>query len=391
MNWNADDPIFRELFCFARFLYGGDDEAMHALEKAFHRLSGKPEAAEKERAARFLYARLHRGAPKAAKKSKSRVVAGDAEPTSAVSLGSMEKLRSLPEPERSLAGLFYATELPDTEISRILGLPRQDLARRLCALRNVIAPAGTDETALPAGRPTAADLESAFERDHGPEMTGAGVCSASFSKGVDKFWRSEFQKVLPNAKQSEVLAGWANHLQTRAASWRPSPRDPAMIGLALALVFLVMIVVWTLLGASEAFHGKSKVLAILDQGVSAAAAEYEPVSGNLADLGDWLALQGMEGFSPPNGFKDQQMVAARIFSFEGNKVASVLLPELEMAVFYFEAEGMEVEVKPVGKWKFVARDRDAAAILQSGRTVFMVAMRGSVEDLQNRIGQITAQ
>lgn len=379
VNWNPEDPLFKELFRFALFLHASRSSAMHAIEKAFHRLSGKPEAAERERAARFLFMHLRRGAPKPGKLPANEDIALEEE---------LRKLRDLPEPDRSLAGLFYATTLPASEISRILGHPQTDLAKRLCLLRRKIQPRETPQTEITSEKLTPQELLSAFDRTEG--NASADSCDEDFAKQVDDAWLKEFSKISPNGEDAKVLTDWANHLQTRATSWKPSPRDPAMIGLACALIFLVGIFVWTILGSSEAFHGRAKVIAILDEGVGAAASEYEPVSGKLGDLGDWLALQGFEGIASPPGFATQRMVAARIFPFEGTKVATVLVPDSEMAVFIFDADLIDVQVKPLGQWKVFSRGQDSAAIIQQGRNAFMVAIRGSPEDLERQLDAISA-
>jgi hypothetical protein len=379
VNWNPEDPLFKELFRFSWFLHVSRAAAMQALEKAFHRLSGKPEAAERERAARFLFMQLRRGAPKPGKAATS--IGLDAPPP-------LEKLRNLPEPERSLAGLFYATSLSAADISRILGHPQQDLSRRLCLLRKRVQPADNRVNEKTACKPSANELLSAFERPKNNESDE--FCDESVSLQEETVWLSEFSKISPNQEESAILTDWANHLKVRASSWRPSPRDPAMIGLACALIFLVGIVIWAVLGSPETFHGRAKVIAILEEGVGAPASDYEPVSGTLGDLGDWLALQGFEGISPPPGFAAQRMVAARIFSFEGTRVATILMPDSEMVAFVFDAEAIDVTIKPVGQWKFFSRGQDSAAIIQLGRNAFMAAIRGSPEDLQRQLDAITA-
>jgi len=366
VSWSVDDPLFPELFRFSWFLHGDRPAAMKALAGAFHQLSGKPEAAERDRAARFLFARLRKSAPKPSRAKQ----APDPQKTDVLS-----SLRSLPEPERSLAGLFFATALAPAEISRILGHPEKDLARRLWALRM------PQPVNLPSdGVPRPANDEEIFRRPDpiDPEASPAPA-------DLEQMRVREFSRIIPDEEESRILADWANHLQIRAASWRPSPRDPAMIGLACGLVLLVAIAVWMALGSAAAFSGRDKVMAIFDEATSASADQYEPVTGTLSELGDWLALQGMEGHPLPSGFPEQRIVAARIFPFENEKVAAVLLPETEMAVFLFDGKSLDVQVKPVGEWKLFTRGNNAGAVVQKDSKIFMTGIRGSQEVLQERL------
>ena len=120
VDWRSNPQFITELFRYSYFLHGTREGAMNAVEQALKQLTGKPEAKDALRAMRFLFTRIRRTAPAL---------------STGVESGAVALLRAFPEPNRSLAALFYTTTLDQNQLSRILGLPVAELAKRLEIIR----------------------------------------------------------------------------------------------------------------------------------------------------------------------------------------------------------------------------------------------------------------
>jgi len=123
--WKAETDILQEFFRFALILHGDRQTAREVVEAALHTLEGKPEVEDMERATRYLFARIRRSAPK------------HRQPGPAHDLISI--LHDMPDPVRQAAALFYSTTLSPSDMARVLGVPRRELADLILAARKRIS------------------------------------------------------------------------------------------------------------------------------------------------------------------------------------------------------------------------------------------------------------
>lgn len=314
-----------DLYRFARIFYGDGEEALAAVQKALRSLRGKPEARESSRAARYLFARVAREGGR--QFDAARWTQSFARASAAL---------------RELGGLEPG--------------PRVVAALQICA------PLSAGEQALVAGCPPAA-----------------------FQKMVDRLpgWDREIlrEELSPTAAEREVLEGW-----TEGARWAKKVGrrwgDPAGWALSFAFVLLVGLGVWTLLGRADDFPGQIEVARLLQVGSEAKAEDYEPVELPLGSMGDWLALNGVEGFWVPPELARETTVAARVFTHENVRVAAIALPDRQMMVYIFDGRGMGVDQLPEGKWRLFTQGPNAGAVARQGKTVVLAAIRGDAAQLR---------
>lgn len=357
---------------------------MEEVRLAGQRLARKPEAAERERGARYLFAFIRRRAlshPPSASATSSTA----SSPESSASFSSRALLYGLKEPTRSLAGLFYLTSQEPADLSRILGLSVAEMATRLHALRRALAPelgleppVGIARDVCQLERPPSAPTEAS--------VSDSSVADARLL--FDQKILADFSTLEPTSEEAQELLHIAQSLESRSAEWKPSLKDPALLGLTCGLLLLLGVVAWIFLSSAQEFTGLPVAESLITQGAEVSAQEFEPVQVPLAELGDWLALQGIQGFWVPTGFDQQETLAARIFSVNGAQVASVLLPQNHLMVYLFDGKELGVEVHPEGEWQFFSAGQDVGAIAQKGHLCFLVAYRGSAEELQGILQSI---
>lgn len=217
---------------------------------------------------------------------------------------------------------------------------------------------------------------------------------------------SEFQKMLAREPEMDVevlreeLAPDGD-ARTALAAWeepellhrRPGRgwQEPAVYALGFAFFLLVGLGLWMFLSRSDGFPGEIEVRRLLETGSAAGAEEYEPVELPLGTMGDWLALNGVEGFWMPPELAGDKTVAARIFTHQNVRVAAVALPERQMMVYIFDGAALGVEVRPTGVWRLFSQGKNAGAIAQRGRVCVMAAIRGTPAELRQSLRSKSAR
>jgi len=119
--WKAEPDLLQEFFRFAMILHADRQKAREVVEAALHTLEGKPEVEDMERAIRYLFARIRRSAPKHRQPGPAH------DPISII--------HDMPDPVRQAAALFYSSSLSPSDMARVLGLPKHELANLIHAAR----------------------------------------------------------------------------------------------------------------------------------------------------------------------------------------------------------------------------------------------------------------
>ncbi len=183
-----------------------------------------------------------------------------------------------------------------------------------------------------------------------------------------------------------AIAGYGDQFSARKSGRRFSLRDPAMVAVAAAFVVLVGLVAWILLANEGGFAGMREVKEVVRLGGQAEAAQYDPMEARAELLGDWFVLEGFDGFSVPDEFRDFAVVGVRVFQYEGVDVAAVAVPLAgHRAFFYsFDAHALGVSIEPRGEWKLAlsgANDEIVIAAREIGSGCFVVTFRGTEEEM----------
>lgn len=368
LEWSKEVPLLLALWRFATLLHG--QSALEVLYRTAATLAGRPESLERERAFAFFVKRIRRGPP------PGKVLQGSSPLPEGIAL-----LRELPEPDRSLLGLTVCTNFSLDQIAHTLGLHVKDATRFLEQTVEQL-PEIEDTEAAGAG---GVSIESKVAREGGKQESEGVEKKPSLSK-IERL-RAEMEFLQPTAVQVSRLEEIAAMLERRASSWVPSLRDPGFLGVLAAGVLLLGIGFWLFSQGGRGVEGEAKLKRLLESAAQAEATEYEPVSTPLHQMDDWLALQGLEGFWLPEALQNSQALAVRIFTFEGTRVAAVLLPEQQMLVCFFDPNPLGILLPEQETWNYFSLGNNTAAAAIKGRLCIVAAIRGTQAELE-RILQI---
>ncbi len=164
-------------------------------------------------------------------------------------------------------------------------------------------------------------------------------------------------------------------------------RDPAMMAVAAAFLVLVALMGWIYLANEGGFAGMNEVKQMVQVGNSAGVTEYDEMDASAETLDDWFTMQGFDGFRVPEEFADNRVVGARLFTYEGERVAAAAVPIDERRAFFysFEAHPFGVSIQPEGKWSFTtfgAKDGNVLAARQVGSKCFVVTFEGTKPEME---------
>jgi hypothetical protein len=252
--------------------------------------------------------------------------------------GLVSAVHRLAEPARS-ALLLRAGGFPDVAIGRILDVTPVLLKGALDEARGAL-PEGVDAeviTASVAGLAVGADGERSIEA--------------------------------ATAKLSDARQGV-----------RRSAYNPATLAVGVGFLLLVGVLVWNFLGRAGAFP--EEALKIATEGISAAPEQFDPVEERAGAIGDWFMLKGFDGFRVPPGLEQANVVGVRMFKFENETVASALVLENQMYLFAFRGGPLGVSVTPEKTWRITETKRNVLALREEGGYCFMIAFRGTAEDMR---------
>jgi len=136
--WPTEREELDEMFRFALFLGENREEAARIVREVLLSLESRPEAGEADRARRFCFREIR----KRQLKNHSHRTGALLKPAASAGSGMpgeaalRQALREFPEPVRSVAALFYATELPAEEIGKLLDLSPKELAVEVGLVRS---------------------------------------------------------------------------------------------------------------------------------------------------------------------------------------------------------------------------------------------------------------
>lgn len=170
-------------------------------------------------------------------------------------------------------------------------------------------------------------------------------------------------------------------------SWKRTARHPAILATALAVLVMVGVSVFFLVERVQEFPGATDAKKLLVVASSTRTSQFDPMNTDAINLGDYFFMKyQLEHFDVPMMLADLRATGARVFDDdEGHRVAQVVLAESGMQFFLYPADPADARTRSKQgktKWGYVENEGWTGAVEEHNGVCFMIAMRGSKEDLK---------
>jgi hypothetical protein len=162
----------------------------------------------------------------------------------------------------------------------------------------------------------------------------------------------------------------------------------AAFAVGVGFLLLIALLVWMFLGRAGTFP--SEALKIAATGSKATANQFDAVEEKAGALQDWFALKGFDNFQLPAEFAGFDVVGVRLFTVDNEPVAQVLVPENVMYFYCFASQPFGINIVPEKSWRITQADRSVLAIREEKGMCFLIAFRGSKEDMKSLLEQTGA-
>ncbi len=177
-------------------------------------------------------------------------------------------------------------------------------------------------------------------------------------------------------------------------SWKKTAGHPAILATLLAVLVLAGIGVFFFLERLHDFPGAETAKKMLAFANSTRRYQFDQLNTDAINLGDYFFMKSqLEHYDIPMQFADFRARAARVFDDEdGHRVAQVVLAEKGVQFFLYPAEKAadppgSKSGRPV--WRYVEGEGWAGGVQQRDGVNFMIAMRGTEEELRSYLGDRT--
>jgi hypothetical protein len=175
-------------------------------------------------------------------------------------------------------------------------------------------------------------------------------------------------------------------------SWKTTARHPAILATLLAVLVLTGSGVFFFVERLHEFPGSETAQRLLAFANTTRQYQFDSLNTDAINLGDYFFMKSqLEHYEIPMQFADFRARAVRVFDDEdGNRVAQVVLAEKGVQFFLYPADKRagRAPAKPDGRpvWRYVEGDGWAGAVQEREGVCFMIAMRGSEEELRSYLG-----
>jgi hypothetical protein len=156
----------------------------------------------------------------------------------------------------------------------------------------------------------------------------------------------------------------------------------ATFAAVIGVLVIVGFVVWTVMEKMERFPGiesLERMLAVTDR---MSGVELEPMATSSGTLGDWFYMRGFEGYALPAEIGTLPVVGSRVLRVDEHPVAQLAVDRQNSILYVFHASDFGVRIPDGGKWTVFDFDEWTAGVRREGGLCYMVAMRGSEDDMQ---------
>ncbi len=188
---------------------------------------------------------------------------------------------------------------------------------------------------------------------------------------------AELQVLSPD---EEAVSEAAHALAAKRSGERSPVNNPATIAVGVGFLLLIAVLVWNFLGRAGTFPDEA--VKIATAGAKAGPEQFDPVEEKAGALQDWFALKGFDGFHIAPGLEDYDVVGVRIFKVDNELVAQAAVPENLMYFYSFPANAFGIDLSPEKSWRVTQADRTALALRQENGVCFLVAFRGTEEEMK---------
>lgn len=184
----------------------------------------------------------------------------------------------------------------------------------------------------------------------------------------------------------------ANLIRGEKRSWKKTARHPAILATALAVLVMTGIAVFFFVERLHEFPGSETAKRLLVFASSARQHQFEPLNIDAINLGDFFFMKSqLEHYDVPMQFADFRARGARVFDDEdGHRVAQVVLAEKGVQFFLYPVDKTAARPSPKPgtrpSWGYVEVDNWAGAVMERDGVCFMIAMRGTEEELRTYLG-----
>jgi hypothetical protein len=228
------------------------------------------------------------------------------------------------------------------------------------------------------------------EDDADPSMKRAMAAAAKNSSlaaefenqtAFDRACAEELDAISLDADSLEQVGQAARALAAKRGGWRTQVAKHAAFAVGIGFLLLIVLLVWMALGRAGTFP--EEAVKIAAAGAKATPNQFDPVEEKAGSLQDWFALKGFDHFWIPPEFAAFDIVGVRIFTVENEPVAQVAVPERTMYFYCFSSQPFGLSVVPEGSWRITESDRSVLAIREEKGVCFLVAFRGSKQDMKS--------
>ena len=157
---------------------------------------------------------------------------------------------------------------------------------------------------------------------------------------------------------------------------------PAMLAAVAGVLLLIGVIVFFVMESMASFDGREAVEQMLDATAKMNGTEFEAVTTNTAQLGDWFYMRHYEGYEVPPELAAVPVIGSRVFQQDGKPVAQFVVEKHDAVVFQFHAADFGVRLPADGGWQVLEQGRWVAAVRQHGDHCFMIAYRGTEADMR---------
>lgn len=177
-------------------------------------------------------------------------------------------------------------------------------------------------------------------------------------------------------------------------SWKKTARHPAILATALAVLVLAGIGIFFFVERLHEFPGSDTAKKLLAYAGTTGRDQFDTLNTDAINLGDYFFMKAqLEHYDVPIQFADFRARAARVFDDEdGHRVAQVVLAEKGVQFFLYSTD--QTTNKSASKqgrpsWHYVAGDGWSGAVQKRDGICFMIAMRGTEDELRSYLGERT--
>jgi hypothetical protein len=152
-------------------------------------------------------------------------------------------------------------------------------------------------------------------------------------------------------------------------------RDPAMLAVGLAFLFLVGLLAWIFVGHGS-FAGMDEVADLVSKADGAGPEQFSEFDAKAGTLDDWFVMKDFDGFVVPPGMESAPVVGVRLFKFEDTPVAAAAIAQPRALLYVLDGTSLGISL-PEGRWNVstYGGGKRAFAARQIGNMICILTLR----------------